>query len=130
MKKPPLNTDFTLHELWQFTKPDFMNKNDSRYASPPPNGWRYPLVGGTRQRHLAGINSKPRKHSKNARTPTSRVHAVLGGVLLCKTRWLKKDDIAKPTKFIGLLEYRGLILFHTQSLELHEACGERLPSFH
>jgi hypothetical protein len=47
-----------------------------------PNGWRYPLVGGTRQRHFAGINLKPATCSKNAATPTSRVHAVLGSHLL------------------------------------------------
>jgi hypothetical protein len=46
----------------------------------PPNGWRYPLVGGTRQRHFIGTNLKPRKLLENAQTPTSRVHAVLGGV--------------------------------------------------
>jgi hypothetical protein len=44
----------------------------------PPNGVRYPLVGGTRQRRFGGINSKPRKLLENAQTPTSRVHAVLG----------------------------------------------------
>ncbi len=52
------------------------------------NGWRYPLVGGTGQRHFAGTNSKPRKLLENAATPTSvavapwrhRVHAVLGAV--------------------------------------------------
>jgi hypothetical protein len=43
-----------------------------------PNGERYPLVGGTRQRHFDGTNSKPRKLLENAQTPTSRVHAVLG----------------------------------------------------
>jgi len=42
------------------------------------NGWRYPLVGGMRQRHFDGINFKPRKLLENAQTPTSRVHAVLG----------------------------------------------------
>jgi len=46
--------------------------------SEAPNGLRYPLVGGTRQRHFAGTNSKPRKLLENAQTPTSRVHAVLG----------------------------------------------------
>ena|SRR6266498_1595888 len=45
----------------------------------PPNGERYPLVGGTRQRRFAGINLKPRKRLENAQTPTSRVHTVLGG---------------------------------------------------
>ena len=44
----------------------------------PPNGWRYPLVGGTRQRRFAGISLEPRKLPENAPTPTSRVHAVLG----------------------------------------------------
>ncbi len=43
------------------------------------NGWRYPLVGGTRQRRFAGTRSKPRKLPENAQTPTSRVHAVFGG---------------------------------------------------
>jgi len=44
-----------------------------------PNGLRYPLVGGTRQRHFDGINLKPCKVLENAQTPASRVHAVLGG---------------------------------------------------
>ena len=43
------------------------------------NGVRYPLVGGTRKRHFDGTNFKPRKLPENAQTPTSRVHAVLGG---------------------------------------------------
>ena len=45
-----------------------------------PNGWRYPLVGGTRERHFDGTSFKPRKLLKNAQTPTSRVHAVLGSL--------------------------------------------------
>jgi len=45
-----------------------------------PNGLRYPLVGGTRQRHFDGTNLEPRKLLENAQTPTSRVHAVLGSV--------------------------------------------------
>src|SRR5215208_2999700 len=45
-----------------------------------PNGERYPLVGGMRQRHFSGINFKPRQLPENAQTPTSRVHAVLGNV--------------------------------------------------
>ena len=44
-----------------------------------PNGWRYPLVGETRQRRFAGTNFKPHKLPENAQTPTSRVHALLGG---------------------------------------------------
>ena len=40
---------------------------------------RYPLVGRTRKRHCTGTNFEPRKLLENAATPTSRVHAVLGG---------------------------------------------------
>jgi len=46
------------------------------------NGERYRLVGGTRERHFAGTNSKPRTLPENAPTPTSRVHAVLARLLL------------------------------------------------
>jgi len=49
-------------------------------TSLPPNGLRYPRVGGRRERHFAGTNFKPRQVSENAATPTRRVHAVLGGV--------------------------------------------------
>jgi len=45
----------------------------------PPNGLRYPRVGGTRQRHFDGTSLKPRKTPETAQTPTRRVHAVLGG---------------------------------------------------
>ncbi len=45
-----------------------------------PNGLRYPLVGGTRERRFDGINFKPHKLLKNAVTPTRRVHAVLGAL--------------------------------------------------
>ena len=44
------------------------------------NGWRYPLVGGMRERGFDGTSFEPRKLPKNAQTPTSRVHAVLGGL--------------------------------------------------
>ena len=44
----------------------------------PPNGWRYPLVGRTRQRYFGGTSLKPHQLPENAQTPTSRVHAVLG----------------------------------------------------
>ena len=46
-------------------------------SSQLPNGVRYPLVGGTRERHFTGTSFKPRKLPENAQTPTSRVHAVL-----------------------------------------------------
>ena len=44
----------------------------------PPNGVRYPRVGGTRGRRFAGTHSKPRKLPENAQTPTRLLHAVLG----------------------------------------------------
>ena len=47
-----------------------------------PNGWRYPLVGGTRERHFDGTNLKPRTMPENAQTPTSRVHAVLARYII------------------------------------------------
>jgi hypothetical protein len=56
-----------------------------------PNGERYPLVGGTRERHFAGTSFKPHKLPENVATPTTmapafvagdRVHAVLGAVCI------------------------------------------------
>jgi len=56
----------------------------------PPNGLRYPLVGGTRQPYFDRTSFKPRKVLEKAQTPTTmapalfagdRVHAVLGGFL-------------------------------------------------
>ena len=55
-----------------------------------PNGERYPLVGGTRQRHFAGTNSKPRKLLENAQTPTSRVHALFGGSMNARLAYERK----------------------------------------
>ena len=46
----------------------------------PPNGLRYPRVGGARQRCFDGINLKPSNLPENAATPTRRVHAVLAAV--------------------------------------------------
>jgi hypothetical protein len=56
----------------------------------PPNGERYPRVGGTRPRRFAGTNFKPRKTLKNAATPTSRVHALLGNHEPARTLAIKK----------------------------------------
>jgi hypothetical protein len=64
-----------------------------------PNGWRYPLVGGTRQRHFDGTRFKPRKLLENAQTPASRVHAVLGGFLLCQIHSLEQDNAANLIRF-------------------------------
>jgi len=57
-----------------------------------PNGWRYPRVGGTRQRYFAGTNFKPHKLPENAATPTRRVHAVLAGPFT----WIPKLIIISP----------------------------------
>ena len=39
-------------------------------------------MGGGRQRRFAGTNLKPHRLLENAQTPTSRVHAVLGGLTM------------------------------------------------
>ena len=51
-------------------------------------GWRYPLVGGTRQRRFDGTNPKPRKLPENAQTPISR---VLGGLCLFKNQSVREE---------------------------------------
>ncbi len=52
------------------------------YLDERANGLRYPRVGGTRQRRFAGTSFEPKKLPENAATPTRRVHAVLGCVLI------------------------------------------------
>ena len=59
-----------------------------------PNGSRYPLVGGTRERRFDGTSSKPRNLPENAATPTSRVHAVLGG------DWGRNDHLGMGNSLI------------------------------
>jgi len=61
-----------------------MESVSSRLLDELPNGLRYPLVGGMRQRQFDGTSFKPRKLPENAQTPTSRVHAVFGGFYLIK----------------------------------------------
>jgi hypothetical protein len=46
-----------------------------------------------RQRHFDGANSKPQKTPENAQTPTSQVHAVLGGVLQYLNAVIKSDQL-------------------------------------
>jgi hypothetical protein len=58
------------------------------------NGLRYPLVGGTRQRHFSGNNLKPHKLPENAQTPTSRVHALLAA--LTERRTSGSQETTKP----------------------------------
>ena len=48
------------------------------YFLSAPNGVRYPLVGGTRERYFIGTHFKPRKLPENAQTPQRQVHALLG----------------------------------------------------
>jgi hypothetical protein len=60
-----------------WSKPTESSSESTVFLS-APNGWRYPLVGGTRKRHFDGTSLKPRKLPENAQTPTSRVHALLG----------------------------------------------------
>jgi len=43
-----------------------------------PNGVRYLLAGGTRERHFNGTGFGQRKCLKTRRVPASQVHAVLG----------------------------------------------------
>jgi hypothetical protein len=49
---------------------------------------RYPLVGGTRQRHFAGTSFKPRKLPDNAQTPTTMapVHFRGSGARIVRLR--------------------------------------------
>src|SRR5687768_10547609 len=68
----------------------------------PSNGWRYPLVGGMRQRRFAGTNSKPRKLPENAQTPTGRVHypgAVPGRCVGCN--WDYRPPAGLQTVWVG-----------------------------
>ena len=39
-------------------------------------GWRYPLVGGTRERHFIGIHLKPHKLPENADSHQSGARCV------------------------------------------------------
>jgi len=51
------------------------------------NGLGYPLVGGTRPRHIAGINSKPGEVPENAQTPntTPALHQTQCGASVSPT---------------------------------------------
>jgi len=51
-----------------------LNSQIPKFHSAGANGWRYPLVDGTRRRRFAGTDLKPHKLPENAQTPTSRVH--------------------------------------------------------
>jgi hypothetical protein len=73
---PAMNTPTTITSRKREAIIRFMG----HLLSAAPNGSRYRRLGGTRQRHFGGNGFKPHKVPENAQTPTSRVHAVLGGV--------------------------------------------------
>jgi len=83
-----------------------------------PNGLRYPLVGGTRQRRFDGTRLEPRKLPENAATPTSRVHAVLGALLECQPGPLEQDTLANLKNYCTLLELSQL----TKSITYQNTC--------
>jgi hypothetical protein len=58
--------------------PDLLFFLDHHAWYQPPNGWRYPLVGGTGQRHFDGTNFKPKKLLENAQTPTTMAPMLVG----------------------------------------------------
>jgi hypothetical protein len=101
-----------------------MNKNTSVIffslsLAKPPNGERYPLVGGTRQRRFDGTNFKPRKMPENAQTPTSRVHAVLGRLNERQCPSLKAKTMANLHKiFIPLC----LNVYHFGIIAAYKTC--------
>jgi len=45
-------------------------------------------------------NSKPEKCLKMPQNPTRQVHALLGGAMLCKTRWLLKNLLAQLADYL------------------------------
>ena len=71
-------------------------------------GLSYPLVGGTRQRHFAGINFKPRKLLENAPTPTTMAPALFAGdrvhaVLACYVGWgVSVEILLEPLVYLNL----------------------------
>ena len=99
---------------------EMSNAASNRYAVfMMPNGERYRLVGETRGRHFGGISSKQKKVPENAQTPTSRVHAVLGGVWW--KHFLRKYNLTAvsiehlPIQCVSVIDkwirHRDLVLF-------------------
>ena len=84
-----------------------------------PNGWRYPLVGGTRPRHFAGTNSKPRKKLENARPTHRQLHAVLGSRL-------KRNPLLAETK-VQEREAWQANGHGTSFLEYYDTTTSRIP---
>jgi hypothetical protein len=83
---------------------------------------RYLLVGGTRQRDFGGIHFEPRKVLKNAQTPTSQVHAVLGALTERTTPSPEEKTTTMLTKLLHVTE--------TFSNDKKHDLPEYLPSSH
>jgi len=66
------------------------------FCKEPPNGWRYPLMGGTRERCFAGTNFKPRKHARKRGDSSPSSARCVGQV-----RWMQ--DAVPRIKTITLL---------------------------
>ena len=96
-----------------------------------PNGWRYPLVGGMKQRHSSGNNFKPHELPENAQTPTRRVHAVLGafGKATFSTLQMMVCDIVKHRKQFARNAFHEnrMVLVVAQTREYRFACLMHRP---
>ena len=65
---------------------------NSKKRNKPPNGLRYPLVGGTRRSRFDGTSFEPSVNLFWRRIPTSRVHALLGAGWLFLTKFKQKTQ--------------------------------------
>jgi hypothetical protein len=86
----------------------------------PPNGLRYPLVGGMRQRHFTGTHFKPRIVPENAQTPTTIALMLSQGSGARFVSWrglpttLFEEETAPVFAFV-LISYKYFIVFHPQN---------------
>src|SRR5215211_338728 len=77
-----------------------------------------------RQHHFAGTHFKPRKMPENAQTPTSRVHAVLGSLLLASSFVLPY----KGTNESKMIRWEHIWAHITDGLSSHQLnCLARQP---
>jgi hypothetical protein len=80
------------------------------FALQPPNGWRYLLVGGTRECYFAGTHFKPRKLPENAQSPTSQVHVLLGaGTLTSETPWNCQHEAFAAQREAGFHDWKACL---------------------
>ena len=85
------------------------------------NGVRYPLVGGTRGRRFIGTNFKPPKMPENAQTPTSRVHALLGGSCVGIVTFTRRTQPTNAEYHQSVLE-SGHVLLHNACVPCMRQC--------